>query len=393
MDEKILSLIIGYCKNSLNEKEFNILKDWIEEDSLNKDSFNDYVRIFRRYKQMEFVGSVSDKAAWKNISVGLKKPEITINRVKRFTWIKYAASVVVLIAVGIAVYLTVNDNNIPVDRKMALMELKTGNSQAVLTLSDGSNMSLPNNEEKDLAELNGSKISIDKNNTVNYESVAKKSDKLLFNTIKVPRAGEYSLRLSDGTMVWLNSDTELKYPVQFGDKERRVYLKGEAFFSVSKDKKKAFVVETYGTKVKVLGTRFNVSSYKGKDEIVTTLVEGSVMVKDCNNCAAKIKPGQQAKSGLNHVDVDVKDVDTDLYTLWMDGIFKYENKAFSEITEQLERWYDVEFVFDREEIKDVRFAGAINKDKPLYFALFMIEQLSDVKFEVVSKKKIKIYKK
>jgi ferric-dicitrate binding protein FerR (iron transport regulator) len=390
MDEKILSLVINYCQNTINEIDFKQLKAWVERDSDNKKVFNEYVRLYKRSKQLELHGEIHEKDAWERVTKSVNRPVVKNKMIYRI--VRYAASVIILMAIGISVYFITNDNS-SIDRKEALMVIKPGNSRAVLTLSDGSNMILPIKKQQLLAEHNGSTININNENVIEYKPSAKKSDKILFNTIKVPRAGEYSLKLADGTMVWINSDSELRYPVEFTGKERRVYLKGEAFFSVSKNKEKAFIVETYGTKVKVLGTRFNVSSYGGKEEIVTTLAEGSVVIKDCNNCIAKIQPGQQAISGMNYSDVKVQEVDVDLYTLWVDGIFKYENKPFGDIAEQLSRWYDVDFIFENEEIKNVRFAGAVNKHKPIYFALFMIEQLSDLKFELINNRRIRVYKR
>ena len=229
------------------------------------------------------------------------------------------------------------------------------------------------------------RIEMDSNHLLRYSSYdsigitdANKNNELI-----IPKGGEYQVVLADGTKVWLNSASRLIYPQSFMGKERRVVLSGEAFFDVAHDAERPFIVETSRMNVKVLGTRFNVNDYDDNEEVSTTLVNGSVEIFSGGQQAFRLVPGEQAYGKEN--ELEKREVNVRLYTSWIDGKFLFNNTELEEIAKQISRWYDVEIFFSSENVKKVRFTGAIVKFKPLDDLVRMIESTSQVRFSVKGK--------
>ena len=198
-----------------------------------------------------------------------------------------------------------------------------------------------------------------------------------FNILEVPVAAEYQLRLSDGTVVYLNSDSRLKYPEVFTGNERKVYLEGEAYFEVAKDKEHPFKVTAQGVEVNVLGTHFNVNAYPERTDVVTTLVEGKVRVGRGTRQIVLV-PGEQAAASAESL--NVKKVDVREYIAWKDGLFVFSRMSLEEIMRQVYRWYGVETVFSDETVRAVTFTGVIDKSMPLEELFKVIETVVDVRF-------------
>lgn len=212
----------------------------------------------------------------------------------------------------------------------------------------------------------------------------------LQNRLITPKGGEYTIILADGTKVWVNAATEIRYPVKFTGKERRVYLEGEAYFEVAKDTACPFIVETGGMEVKVYGTQFNVNTRQG-NLIRTTLVEGTVAVKPEGLPEVMLKPNQQAVFNKLVGQVVVRDVDVLSYVAWQKGNYYFENKSISEILNELSLWYDIEVFFRSDEVRDERFSGYLPRYGEIEKLLLLIERTSHVRFEVKGKA-IVVYK-
>ena len=258
----------------------------------------------------------------------------------------------------------------------------------MLQLSDGRIVPLSNDSVLSLAEINGVVIMKDEEGGIRYLAGEGKNE-TVFNTIRVPRGGKYYLCLLDGTKVWLNSESELTYPVSSLQNARNVYLKGEAYFEVARDERHPFRVECEDSRITVLGTKFNVMAYKGQGNVVTTLVDGRVRVATGRD-SLMLTPGEQAVSGTDGI--DVKKVDVSFYIAWTLGVFEFEEMSLGQITEQLGRWYDMTFVYDDPLLREITFTGAVERHRPLNVVLKMIEKLSRVRFEVKNDV-ITIYKK
>lgn len=204
------------------------------------------------------------------------------------------------------------------------------------------------------------------------------------NKVICPPGQIAELVLSDGTHVWLNSGSNIQYPSVFNSEQRDIELSGEAFFDVSKDAEKPFVVGANGIKVKVLGTSFNVNAYSENDFVETTLVEGKVqLLNSTGNKVLDLKPGQQAKYNLSQKRVFLSEVDTRFYSSWKEGRISFYNEELEAIMVKLEKWYNVKFTFKSKEIKKYRFTGTVLKHKPLYQVLEIIKISSSVDFEII----------
>lgn len=233
-----------------------------------------------------------------------------------------------------------------------------------LVLENGDIQVLSPNGEQQIIKKDGEVVASQKNNEINYRS-DKSTGKLVYNEIKIPYGKTFKVTLADGTMVNLNAGSSLKYPVQFikGHK-REVVLDGEAFFDVAKDKAHPFIVKTRGVDVKVLGTKFNVSSYQEDADINTVLIEGSVKLCDANNANKKamLVPGEKGSWNKNKNDIAVNQVDTRFYTEWINGEIVFRKTPFRDIIIKLERTYNVTIENNRKDILDKKFNASFNKN-------------------------------
>lgn len=205
--------------------------------------------------------------------------------------------------------------------------------------------------------------------------------------LQVPLGGFYKLQLSDGTKVWLNAGTELRYPVQFTGKKREVSLKGEGYFEVTENRDKCFQVHLDDASITVLGTSFNVSAYPEEKGIFTTLVNGKVRFQRNNSPEeVMLHPGEQCVMDKAEGSTSVSEVDTGLYTAWLNGRFVFRDMPLEAIMRQLERWYDFRIVYLQPEIKQEQFRGVIQRDSKIEDVFRAIELTTEVKFQIEGKK-------
>ena len=201
------------------------------------------------------------------------------------------------------------------------------------------------------------------------------------SVIRVPQGGEYGVVLADGSKVWMNSESELKFPSAFEGKERVVELKGEAYFDVAKDAGHPFIVKTGESAIRVLGTSFNICGYAEDGFQQTTLVSGSVEV-DYKGKQYRLTPGEQLEVREAGKAPEIKKVDVRLYTSWKDGMFRFMDMPLDALTMKLKRWYNVNFVFENESCKTYRFTGAVRKDVDFNEFIHLVETTTNVRFEI-----------
>lgn len=251
--------------------------------------------------------------------------------------------------------------------------IKPGKAGAVLTLSDGRQVVLSDSLETQLKERTADIRVQGKRLDYSAEHVG---PLLVYNTITVPRGGEYQLTLADGTQVWLNAETELKYPVAFADEVREVMLTGEAYFEVAKNVSRPFVVKAGQLDIKVLGTSFNVKAYPSETQ-QATLVQGKVEVC-AGNYSRKLQPGEQ----LNYSSEgpEIRNVDVKAYTAWKDRRFVFNDDLLEEVIRKLGRWYDVEFILRDAEVREIRFTGNLPKYRNLDQVLNKLELTTHIRF-------------
>ena len=261
--------------------------------------------------------------------------------------------------------------------------IKPGRLQAELRLGTGVRLAL--NEHQGVYSSGNAGVEI-VNDTVTgkvsyHVNKTGMEDSLVFNTLIVPKGGEYSLELPDGTVVWVNSESSLRFPEKFTSNRREVFLEGEAYFEVKKDANRPFYVHTEVGKVRVLGTAFNVCAYSNDRFWQTTLVEGSVMINQ-EEKEVLLKPNEQYQIDVRTGKAGLREVLPELYTSWRDGKFYFKAYTFEELVEKLERWYDFKMFYMNEEIKTRRFSGVVNKYQPLEEMFKFLQMTSDVQFNV-----------
>lgn len=214
-----------------------------------------------------------------------------------------------------------------------------------------------------------------------------------YQTLVVPRGGEYKLILEDGSRVYLNSNTKLRFPLVFAGERRVVHLEGEAYFEVASDSLKPFIVTTQGMEVQVLGTKFNIKAYTDDRAIFTTLVSGAVQIKDGESAhSVLLRPDEQCIYTADDGRMQIQTVDPQISLGWVHGRFVFENETLEEILKQLGRWYDVKIFFRDPQVAYYRFTGNVGRFDQISTLLRMIEKAYDISFTmsdgtvIVSKK-------
>ncbi|WP_316815781.1 FecR family protein [Pedobacter nyackensis] len=279
------------------------------------------------------------------------------------------AAAAVLLVVGIAVYfinLQLTGLN---DVRMQIAEAKVkdiapGGNHAVLTLADGSAIKLDDQKNGLLTNQEGAVISKTKDGQIVYHHEGKAAAEV-YNTISTPRGGQYQLVLADGTKVWLNAASSIRFPTVFAGKSRNVEITGEAYFEVTKNREKPFKVFSRNQEVEVLGTHFNLNTYEDEQYDQTTLLEGSVKVYRLNEAGSSVNaqtiiPGQVAIAAKGTVDIKVARAVDDEAIAWKNGYFKFSKADIKTIMRQVSRWYNVDVVYKGDFGNDL-FGGKINR--------------------------------
>lgn len=249
----------------------------------------------------------------------------------------------------------------------------------VLTLASGERVALDRRHSGEFLVTDAVAIRQDSSRGLAYERRGERTAELKYNVLDVPVATEYRLEMADGSVVYLNADSRLKYPEVFTGGERKVYLEGEAYFEVAKDESLPFTVVAKGVEVRVLGTHFNVNAYPEKAQVTTTLVEGRVEVSSGERHAV-LSPGVQAVASER--ELELQEVDVREYVGWKDGLFVFSRMPLEEIMRQVYRWYGLEAVFFQEEARRMTFTGVINKAMAAEELFQVIEKVVDVRFTI-----------
>ena len=266
---------------------------------------------------------------------------------------KYAAVLAILAGGG---YFLFRERPLEVKvTKVGMPVFHSGTKGARLILGDGKVVEITKDNRFQLAETDGTIIRKDSAGIV-YSPVTSAGDSLVYNKMETLTGMEYTLALSDGSLVYLNAETSVKYTGVFGDSERMVELDGEAYFEVAKDASRPFIVRMNGVDVKVTGTSFNARAYRNEGKVVTTLIEGRVEVN-----GKAIVPGEQARYEVGNGDLEVAKVDVEHFVAWKEGYFVFRNERLEDVMRTLARWYKVEYHFMDEASKDVRIGARFGR--------------------------------
>ena len=366
-------MIIKKLNNTLSETEAREFNDWYNESANHRLYFK---RVKENYQ--EELDLIDAEKAWSKLSSQLRKSK------KKPVYWKYAVAAAVILLLSVPFILNYVIGKTSPEPVIVNDIIKPGVNKAILTLEDGSQVVLDKNSTYQ------STYSISNGEEITYNNNTSESSEMLYNILTIPRGGEFFVKLSDNTKVWLNSESQLKYPVNFIEgKERAVELVyGEAYFEVSpstEHKGTKFKVLNNNQAVEVLGTKFNVKAYLNETEIFTTLAEGKVAINS-NAINKFLSPGQQSVLNLETRKIDVKAVDVKTELSWVHGSFVFHYKSLKEITKVLSRWYDVDFKFDSKSIEKQEFNGELNKKQNLEEILMLIKATNKINhFEIKNK--------
>lgn len=366
MDEtRIYTLFIKYQTDKLSSSEYEELKAWLSASDENRQTFEQFLAIRKRNLQYEALKQLDADEAWNRHAQ--KRRFLHVRR-----WALRTAVAALLIGctwIGYH-YISYVDNT---EKSLAELFPNHGSKQALLVSDDGAMLSQSDSlfTWLDTSVQSGQMQELNRFQYKNFTHVKN------MNEVYVPRGGEYSLVLADGTRVWLNAESTLRFSYPF-DSLRTVYLDGEAYFEVAHNAAKPFEVRAGENTLRVLGTKFNVRAYKEQPYQVT-LLEGKVQISNGIDTEILV-PNNQLNQPSEAKIYEVIPVNAKLYSAWTKGVFEFNNASLKDIMCQLERWYNVEVDYATEDLKDIRFTGSILKNESLGYALEMIQKISDVRF-------------
>ena len=353
----------------LSPEEKGKLENWIDESE-------EHRLLFYKIKKQLSVNEIRNylqtdvEDAWKKVrEKTFGAPAVRPRR--GLKWLKYAA-VVLPVSLSLSLWYTWKE-------KMENKQATVACLSPVLTLDNGEKYQLDPEEQTEIY-VDEEVKAYQAGGGLIYDTTARQEENK-YNRIEVPRGSEYWIVLPDGTRVWLNAATELKYPVAFHAKERRVYLKGEAYFEVAPDKNRPFYVETEEVKIRVLGTVFDVNTHYTRG-VRTVLVEGAVALEWGDQKEIRMKPGELADFDRTTTEVTLKEVDVTSYISWKEGYFVFEDEPLEEIMHTLSLWYDKEFLFVGKRSRTLHFSGHINRYERIETILSAITDVTGVEFRM-----------
>lgn len=368
----IENIIVKYLNREASTSEMEALEVWLIDKA--------HLEIFKSYVKTKYLIDANilkfNTDSSKKQLLSLISEETKVIKMRIYYRVaSYAAVVVLFIAVGFLFkdgLFYSSDPETETQTEVVESDIKTGTDRATLTLEDGSDVILNKNRsyKSAYADSDGKALVYSTDNDNSREN--------FYNVLTIPRGGQFFIQLADGTKVWLNSESQLKYPVAFADGHMRQVelLYGEAYFEVSPSTSHngdAFKVQLPLQTVEVLGTQFNIKAYQDESETYTTLIEGKVLVSNDKENRVLV-PGQQSIVSSD-TKMTVKKADVNLEIAWKQGLFSFKDKSLKEIMIVLSRWYDVDISFENKDLEKMRFKGVLSKKQRLEDILSTIENM------------------
>lgn len=353
----ILRLIFLYLIGKIAPSEEELLNEWIDKSPQNK-------KLFNKYKSGNFISKFSFGLAESNKQQAFDRLTKDIARyesVKRRQKIYYSVAAACTI-LFISISVTLQQSESPFIAA-PITEMKYGN-EVILTTSNGEVVQLENNQDGITVYDNA--VVINNGEKINL----RQAGKIKKNVLIIPREKDYVVTLSDGSKVWLNSESRLEFPSEFTNDERRVFIEGEAYFEIVKDSSRKFIVETAMGSVEVLGTTFNVSHYNETQSIITTLVSGSVNFNNSGK-SVTLKPDEQCV--FNGKEMTVSTVDASRYTSWTEGRYIFKDTPLEEVAKVISRWFNIEVFID----KNIFISGSFKRSDNIEEIINMINEAVD----------------
>ncbi|MFT3825768.1 MAG: FecR domain-containing protein [Chitinophagaceae bacterium] len=408
--DNISSLIVKYLRENLDDSERDALDKWRTESEANQQKFEELSNEAILSQKVKKFNDYDREQNWNKIvaALGLDMEASVYSLEPRKGYRKLyaaAAAILLLLAVGGWYYLTQgskppqpaavttipqNEPSAEHGKSVYKNDVQPGGNKALLTLANGTVIDLNDATSGILAEESGIAIRKTGDGKLEYQAtVIPGKDVVGFNSLSTPAGGQFQIRLPDGSVIWLNAATTIKFPLSFSGDDREVKLTGEAYFEVATQiadgHKTPFKVKVgNNAAIEVLGTHFNVSSYAGDSKVKTTLLEGSVKIVK-NNRSSILKPGQQAVIGKSDEIEVVKKTDTNEAVAWKNGEFKFESADIKEVMGQISRWYNVDVIYDGD-FSNVHFSGTMSRYVSVIKILDMLQLTGEIHFVVDGRK-------
>lgn len=367
-------IIIRVLEGKATKEEFVLLKTWLQNKD-NRKHF-EYLREVWNVIGGPIISEEQEVQAWTDFKAYMYR-----SRMKQIIYkcSRYAAVIIVLLAFPLFFWWIGSDENEDYTRQE--LPITPGRFQAILTVSGGEIIELQQEKTKHIEVGKHGKATNGKEGLV-YEKQTV-SSQVEYNQVHTPLGGEYAVVLSDGTKVYMNSGSTLKFPVVFNDTTREVYLSGEAYFEVQEDSTKVFLVKTDAMEVKVYGTKFNINTFESTK---TVLFSGRVGVKGNDNKEYILEPSQLIEYDKIGNFVQLCEVDTRVYLAWKEGYFFFDNENLAHVFATLGRWYNVEFKYNKVDVRNMHFTGYIKKYENINVILDAIKKIVHVCFNIDGRK-------
>jgi ferric-dicitrate binding protein FerR (iron transport regulator) len=380
-------LISRYVDGAIDFAELKELDHWRKSDKKNEALFQATINLDQQAQAIQRMQGYNSKASLEKIKLTIQQNTHQI-KIHKLNWKKLMVAAVSLLVVGILFfeYQHLEKNNQVATLKPQQNFVPAGTNKATLTLANGKKINLDDSHNGTIAQQSGTLIQKHNGGLIAYLPVAMQdvSDTITeYNTIETPMGGQYRLQLPDGTKVWLNAASSLKYPSSFKGKQRQVTLTGEGYFEVVHNARHPFIVKTATQTIQDIGTVFNVNAYRDEPNSTTTLVEGAIQLVTGNKKII-LKPGQHAINQSNNI--KVADADVETATAWKNGQLAFHHSDLQNVLRQISRWYNVEIAYQGK-VPAITISGGVSRTADLSAILKML-QLSEVHFSQQGRKLI-----
>ena len=375
--KSIFELIAEYSAGTISPADAELLRERLESDA-------EAMRLFREIRETEKILKSVQAQEKIDLQKSWQRLDSSLAGRPRKGW-RLFWTVGLVVAASVALLLMfVSPFTRQVEQPGTLVSqvgITPGGVKAILQSEDGKMIDLTSSTSSRIVTSDGLVLVNDSLKGLRFDQSKLENQPMKYHTLAVPVGGEYHFTLADGTRVWVNSASEVRFPNCFSGGKREIYVKGEVYLEVARDEKHPFVVHAGENEVRVLGTRFNLTAYPDEQKVITTLVEGSVEFRN-NQSSIRLKPGEQSVLDQETNNLEKQKVEVSIYTSWVSGTYEYERMPLSDITRQLSRWYDVQFVYETTEFSNHPFTGVVKRDQSLEEVLSIIEKTTNIKFKI-----------
>jgi transmembrane sensor len=411
VNNHIEALIIKHLQETITEDEKIVLNEWIAADDNHRAMFDRFTNNELLHQDLVAYGE-SDQRIKDRVYAQLPEVQDALTVVPKRRWMRYA-SLAAAVVIGIAIIgiwfwrserTNKSNEGTPTQTQVATV-IPAGGNKATLTLADGTVIDLDKAAKGTIAKEGKTVVSKREDGQLEYQlATGNKQQAITYNMLNTPRGGQYQLLLPDGSKVWLNAASSIRYPTAFAGNERRVEVSGELYFEITKDNKpfKVTIIPAdgggRGGEVEVLGTHFNINAYGDEQAIVTTLLEGKIKIstveivsgqsgvsKNNNHASAPpskmLLPGEEAQINKDAAIVVRKNVDTEASVAWMKGFFDFHNAGIKSVMKQVSRWYNVDVQYAGT-VPAQTFEGNLDRNIPLNELLALLNQMGKTNFTI-----------